>query len=304
VEAAGIQECTCIVSLLQKDYRRRKSTPGMRRLIIRFDVHQVRSGEAEAMQDESFYDKTKLKKQFTERTALREITCRLDLSPALYVIIPNTLKPHQEADFLLRVFTFHYAHSQVIEERTGLLPLSLEYPVPVKPVGILSSDLFWRYAEDDLVVDARELRDLLNELGRKELGGSTTFCVEACRSLTAMFDKKGTGTLDFVQTGNLWDEILFWQKLFHSFDKDNSECIETHELRNIFHRIGYSLSFSCHAMLAVRYGGKERTLFFEDFVLLMAKTLTQINLFDKYCKEGSKNAELNLEEWIRASLMY
>ena len=95
--------------------------------------------------------------------------------------------------------------------------------------------------------------------------------------------KNGAGLLDFVQTCNLWDEVLYWQKLFTSFDKDNSGCIETHELRNIFHRVGFSLSFECHVMLAVRYGGKDRTLFFEDFVLLMAKTLTKMNLFEKYC---------------------
>ena len=37
--------------------------------------------------------------------------------------------------------------------------------------------------------------------------------------------------------------------------------------------VGYSLSFNCLAILARRYGGKERTLFFEDFVMCVAKVI-------------------------------
>ena len=36
------EECTCIISLMQKDYRKRKLTPGKKNLLVGFDVHQVR----------------------------------------------------------------------------------------------------------------------------------------------------------------------------------------------------------------------------------------------------------------------
>ena len=37
-------ECTCIISLLQKDYRKRKWDPQLRKLFIGFDIHLVGEG--------------------------------------------------------------------------------------------------------------------------------------------------------------------------------------------------------------------------------------------------------------------
>ncbi len=53
-----------------------------------------------------FLEKTKLKKQFNQRTLLRETSCRLSLDPGTYCIIPNTLKPNQDGEFLLRIYTY------------------------------------------------------------------------------------------------------------------------------------------------------------------------------------------------------
>ena len=45
---------------------------------------------------------------------------------------------------------------------------------------------------------------------------------------------------------------------------------------------GYTLSFETISTLAVRYGGKDRTLFFEDFVLCLSKTVTMFGMYYGY----------------------
>ena len=62
-----------------------------------------------------FLEKTKLKKQFNQRTLLRETSCRLSLDPGTYCIIPNTLKPDQDGEFMLRVYTYSNINTQYVQ---------------------------------------------------------------------------------------------------------------------------------------------------------------------------------------------
>ena len=63
-----------------------------------------------------FLERTKLKKQFHDRTLLRETSCRLSLDPGTYCIIPNTLKPNQDGEFLLRVYTYSKIDTTFVQE--------------------------------------------------------------------------------------------------------------------------------------------------------------------------------------------
>ena len=72
---------------------------------------QVKDGKPELLTADTVCTKTMLKKQFRTRAPLREVSCRLSLSPGVYCIIPNTLKPHQDSEFLLRVYTHRKVES-------------------------------------------------------------------------------------------------------------------------------------------------------------------------------------------------
>ena len=77
------------------------------------DCLQVKQpGAPVALTADTYFGKAVLKKQFQAgRAPLREVSCRLQLDPGFYCIIPNTLRPNMETQFLLRIFTYAKAES-------------------------------------------------------------------------------------------------------------------------------------------------------------------------------------------------
>ncbi|KAL0170517.1 hypothetical protein M9458_035113, partial [Cirrhinus mrigala] len=61
-------------------------------------------GNKQHMQKEFFTSNTS-KARSRAYINLREVTQRFRLSPGEYVIIPSTYEPHQEGEFILRVFS-------------------------------------------------------------------------------------------------------------------------------------------------------------------------------------------------------
>uniref|UniRef100_A0A8C6UNQ8 Calpain-3 n=1 Tax=Neogobius melanostomus TaxID=47308 RepID=A0A8C6UNQ8_9GOBI len=98
----GEQLCSLVVSLMQKG-RRMQKNQGPRFLTIGFSIYEMRGKHQHLQKDFFLYTASKAKcKTYIN---LREVTERFRLPPGEYALIPTTFEPHQEGDFILRVFS-------------------------------------------------------------------------------------------------------------------------------------------------------------------------------------------------------
>lgn len=56
-----------------------------------------------------------------------------------------------------------------------------------------------------------------------------------------MFDRDGSGTINFNEFVSLWRCITDWQNCFRSFDRNNSGTIDRWEFKNALTQLGYQI---------------------------------------------------------------
>ncbi|MGH0114480.1 UNVERIFIED_CONTAM: hypothetical protein FKN15_018799 [Acipenser sinensis] len=217
--------CTFVVSLMQKN-RRKERKMGANLFTIGFAIYEARC--------KSYIN-------------LREVTQRFRLCPGEYVIIPSTYEPHQEGEFLLRVFSEKRSTSEEIENK-----IEADHPVPIvfvsdrakankelntddymqeeetktmgkkKPAPASAGEeseedkqfrtIFQQIAGDDMQITAHELKNVLNRVVSKHKDLKTDgFSLESCRSMIALMDTDGTGRLNLQEFHHLWNKIKQWQ---------------------------------------------------------------------------------------------
>lgn len=93
-------KCTVIGAVLQK-YRRELRTKGLDNLPIGFSVYKA-DGSGQAIHDVSGQKPIARTKVFIN---MREVTVRFRVPPGQYVIVPCTFDAHDDASFLLRIFS-------------------------------------------------------------------------------------------------------------------------------------------------------------------------------------------------------
>ncbi|XP_063445319.1 calpain-B-like isoform X2 [Mytilus trossulus] len=282
--------CTLIATLTEKEMNN-KST-----VAIGFDVYKLREFQRRPLDGESApRNALILRKRSGIYEYNREVTRRFELDPGVYALIPSTFKAHDEAKFMLRLYTEKPADSGLLEEDD-----KNELPKPVKPLDPVK-ELFMKHATEDGHIYAKELKHFLRELSASEFGESILFSLEAARSLVTLMDRNRSGALNYDEVVKGWNEIKAYKKIFEQFDKDGTASVDTYELSKLFSALGFTVNRQVQIAIVRRYGNRNNKIRLTDFLIVIFKLTLMFELFkDQQLKTGGNNdaASFTLNEYL------
>ncbi|XP_037304775.1 calpain-3b isoform X1 [Pungitius pungitius] len=135
----GQAACTVVVALMQKG-RRMQRHQGAKFLTIGFSIYEVPKemcGQNQHLQKD-FFLYTASKAKCKTYINLREVTERVHLPRGEYAIIPTTFEPHQDGEFILRVFSEKKSTSEEVEDTIGSEKTQQDRKKKEKPIVFVS----------------------------------------------------------------------------------------------------------------------------------------------------------------------
>ncbi|KAL8585039.1 hypothetical protein ACOMHN_043675 [Nucella lapillus] len=278
-------DCTLIVSLMEKELDNKS------KVAIGFDIYKLKSPTHRPLNEmRAPQNALLLARRSGNYVFYRERTKRFEMPPGDYVIIPSTFHPHEEAKFLLRLFTEKFAESRVMEE---------DEEAPMQPVMSpkdFVSDLFHKHCGPDSRLDPTELHSFLADVSEEDVKQRMKFNVEQCRSLLPMMDENRSGRLEFHEAKKLWKEAKAYREVFLQFDKDRSGSVDTYELSSMFSKLGFPVSRPVLTSIVRRYGDRNNRISLEDFVVVVFRL---IQLFNVYVEQEGKSSRTGVAEFSR-----
>ncbi|XP_075470261.1 calpain-3 isoform X2 [Ascaphus truei] len=106
--------CSFLVALMQKN-RRKDRRAGANLFTIGFAIYEMHGNKQHLQKDFFLYNTSK--DRCKSYINMREVSQRFRLPPSEYVIIPSTFDPHQEGEFILRVFSEKRNISEEVENK-------------------------------------------------------------------------------------------------------------------------------------------------------------------------------------------
>ncbi|XP_051776057.1 calpain-3-like isoform X1 [Erpetoichthys calabaricus] len=298
--------CTFVVALMQKN-RRKERKMGANLFTIGFAIYEVPKemhGNKQHMSKDFFlYNASKARcKSYIN---LREVAQRFRLTPGEYVIIPSTYEPHQEGEFILRVFSEKRNTSEEIENK-----IEAENPVPAPFSAAEESEedkqfrtIFQQIAGDDMEITANELKNVLNRVVAKHKDLKTDgFTRESCRSMIALMDTDGSGRLNLQEFYHLWNKIKQWQGIFKQYDSDHTGTINSYEMRNAVNDAGFRLNNQLYDIITMRYADDKMNIDFDSFICCLVRLEGMFRAFQAFDKDGDGLIKLSVLEWLQLTL--
>uniref|UniRef100_A0A3B4TCP6 Calpain-3 n=1 Tax=Seriola dumerili TaxID=41447 RepID=A0A3B4TCP6_SERDU len=298
--------CTVVVALMQKG-RRMQRYQGAKFLTIGFSIYELSSGTNQLM----CIHWTKCKTYIN----LREVTARFRLPPGEYVIIPTTFQPHQDGEFILRVFSEKQSTSEARAnkeiEHDGILGEKKKKPKRklLQPEEETEEEkqfraIYEQIAGEDMQICANELKTVMKNVLAKHSEIKTTegFSLETCRSMIALMDTDGTGKLNLQEFKHLWKKIKEWQLIFKRYDKDKSSSISSFEMRNAVNDAGFHLRKQLYDILAMRYADEHLNIDFDSYICCFVRLEGMFRAFNAFDKDGDGIIKLNVLEWLQLTM--
>lgn len=168
-------------------------------------------------------------------------------------------------------------------------------------------EIFERVAGEDGVIDALELRDLLQTCFRKELG-EYRFNIETCRSMILLLDEDKSGCLEFDEFLRLWREMKTWHIIFKKHDRDRSNDMDSKELSRALEEVGLKLSRKTMEIFGRRYVNRNGNINLDDFFQIIARTKCLTRSFQRQMLRSGNigrnpKARFLLEAYVEACLI-
>ncbi|XP_074541424.1 calpain-3b [Halichoeres trimaculatus] len=326
--------CTVVVALMQKG-RRKQRHQGAKFLTIGFSLYEVPKEMCGKNQHlpKDFFLYTASKAKCKTYINLREVTERIRLPPGEYVIIPTTFEPHQEGEFILRVFSEKQNTSEEAESTIG----SDQQPIvfvsdrarankEIEHDGIQGEKkkkkkrkllepeeeteeekqfrlIYQKISGEDMQICANELKTVMkNVLSKHSEIKSDGFSLETCRSMIALMDTDCTGKLNLQEFKHLWKKIKAWQLIFKRYDKNKSCSISSFEMRNAVNEAGFHLNNQLYDIIAMRYADEHLNIDFDSYICCFVRLEGMFRAFNAFDKDGDGIIKLNVLEWLQLTM--
>uniref|UniRef100_A0A8C8JYF5 Calpain 9 n=1 Tax=Oncorhynchus tshawytscha TaxID=74940 RepID=A0A8C8JYF5_ONCTS len=202
---------------------------------------------------------------------VREISERFTLPPGNYLLVPTTFQPHDEADFIIRIFS---------EKAAGTMEMgnTVDADLPDPPMPSLPEE------ETDEEKELRRMFEkiagslfLLNWQWREiKFDGLS---LNTCHSIINLMDVDNSGQLEFQEFKVFWEKMKKWIMLFISYDTDRSGKMSSYELRIALKAAGMHLNTKLLQLLGLRFADENYDIDFDDYLTCIIRLE---NMFSEY----------------------